>query len=144
MKRYRVVRIGVLLALLLGSLAPQFAQNAPAGPEKPDAERHWTAINLIRAINTAEVLELQVYGSFAPWETLLTHHTEYIEKCARQSGVRLGLMPEVLPGWTMRLNVRSDGRAYDLMFRDLASKQELPYGAYSNESGIIWDAAPVH
>ncbi|HUJ40651.1 MAG TPA: hypothetical protein VLW54_08905 [Candidatus Acidoferrales bacterium] len=143
MRKYRAIRITVLLILLLGIRTYQFAQSAPAGPGKSAEERRATAIALVRAINTSEAVELQTRGSFAAWETLLSHHAEYIDKCMRQNGIRLGSMPEVLPGWNLRLNVRQDGKAYDLMLEDVANKQ-VPYGAYSNETGMIWDAAPIH
>jgi hypothetical protein len=139
---YRAVRTTVLLVLLLGVQAPQFAQNVPAGPGDSGKERNWTAIGLVRTINTAEVLELNTYGSFAPWQTLLAHQAEYINKCTQENGMRLGAMPEILPGWSLRLNVRADGQAFDLMLKDVASKQ-VPYAAYSNETGVIWNAAPI-
>jgi hypothetical protein len=57
-------------------------------------------------------------------------------------GVQLGAEPEVLPGWRLRLNVRGDGQAYDLMLEDVANKQ-APRAIYSNEIGVIWRAAPL-
>ena len=53
---YRVLLTTVLLVLLLGVLAPQFAQNVPTAPGEDDRESP-TAIGLLRTINTAEVVE---------------------------------------------------------------------------------------
>ena len=142
MRKYRVLLTTVLLVLLLGVLVPQFAQNVPTGPEEAGRQRRATALGLVRTINTAEVVEATTYGSFAQWETLIAHQGEYINKCTRENGMRLGPMPEILPGWSLRLNVRGDGQAFDLMLEDVANKQ-VPYAAYSNETGAIWNAAPT-
>lgn len=141
MKKYLVLQIAVLLALLLGALAPQFAQNVPTGPRETNEDRRATAVGLVSTIDTAEVLELNTYGSFASWQTLLEHQAEYLNKHMRKTGVQLSPMPGILPGWSLRLNVRGDGRAFDVMLEDITNTQ-TPYAAYGNETGIIWNAAP--
>jgi hypothetical protein len=56
--------------------------------------------------------------------------------------MQLGTAPEVLPGWSLRLNVRGDGQAYDLMLEDVTNKQ-APHAIYSIEIAVIWNAAPL-
>jgi hypothetical protein len=56
--------------------------------------------------------------------------------------MQLGPAPEVLPGWSLRLNVRGDGQAYDLMLEDVTNKQ-APHAIYSIEIAVIWNAAPL-
>ena len=141
MNKYRVPLVTALLIVLSGMLVSQFAQQPTATGNTYDA-RKATAIGLVRTINAAEVVELNTYGSFAPWQTLSAHEGEEIKKCLQENGVQLGPAPEILPGWSLRLTVRGDGQAYDLMLQDVAHK-ETPYAAYSNESGVIWNAAPL-
>jgi hypothetical protein len=142
MKKYRVLLITALLVLLPGVLSSQFAQNVPTSFGNADEPRKAAALGLIRTINTAEVVEATTYGSFAPWQTLLAHVGQDIKKCLQENGMQLGPAPEVLPGWRLRLNVSADGKAYDLMLEDVANRQ-AGYAAYSNETGVIWNAAPL-
>jgi hypothetical protein len=70
----RLVILGtVLLVFLLGVQTPQFAQDTSTGPTQSDQERLRVAVGLVRTINTAEVVERSTYGSFASWQTLLSH-----------------------------------------------------------------------
>jgi hypothetical protein len=41
-----------------------------------------------------------------------------------------------LPGWTLRLNVTSDGKGYDVLLEDTTDKA-CGYAAITNESGLI-------
>ena len=47
MKKHRVILSTITLVLFLGVLTPQFAQNAPTGPEKPDQARRQQALGLL-------------------------------------------------------------------------------------------------
>src|SRR5271167_568441 len=80
MKKHRVILSTALLVLLVGVLTPQFAQNAPTDSEKPDQKKHQQAVGLLRTVNTAEVVEFTNYGSFASWQTLLTHQPNFLNK----------------------------------------------------------------
>lgn len=142
MKKSGLLRTIALVILLLGALAPQFAQNVPQGPTKPDGTNDGNAFGLVRTINTAEVGERSTYGSYAPWETLLEHEREFMNEWQKMIGVQLGPSPEVLPGWNLRLNVRGDGQAYDLILEHVSNKQN-PLAIYTNEIGVIWKAAPL-
>ena len=142
MRKSRTILSTVLFLVFFLILPPQFAQNVPPAPANPDQEIRSQAIGLIRIINTAEVSELNSYGSFAAWQTLSAHQAEYINQCTQDNGIKLGQMPEIFSGWSLRLNVGADGKGYDLVLRDLNNKQDS-YAAYSNEEGVIWEAKPL-
>ena len=139
MKKHRLI-LGTGVALLfLGFLTPQFAQDSSTGREKPDFERRALAVGFMRTINTAEVTELYKFGSYAPWETLLAHYSEnmngwlarYFPQVARFTD-----SPEVLPGYSLRLDIHADRRGYDVRVQDLQDK--CGFAAFSDEKGIIW------
>jgi hypothetical protein len=44
--------------------------------------------------------------------------------------------PEILPGWTLRLNVTQGGKGYDLLLED-ATDKECGYAAATDERGVI-------
>lgn len=44
--------------------------------------------------------------------------------------------PEILPGWTLRLNLTKDGKGYDLLLED-TSDEKCGYAAVTDERGII-------
>jgi hypothetical protein len=140
MKKRPIILTTVLLVLAFGALTPQFAQDTLTNSPKPDVERRVHALGLVRTINTAEVGELYKYGSYASWQTLLAHQSEYLnEWLARmfpqQSNLRFGAAPEILPGFGLRLNAHTDGRGYDLLLEDATDK--TGYAAQSDERGVI-------
>jgi hypothetical protein len=61
----------VLLALLPVPFIPSYAQNAPTGSDDSEHAKHSLAVNLLRAINTAEVGYRNSRGVCAPWDTLV-------------------------------------------------------------------------
>src|SRR5215472_981052 len=126
MKKHRLI-LGIVVALLfLGVLTPQFAQDSSTGPQKPDFERRSLAVGFMRTINTAEVTEFSRYGSYATWETLLAHNSEYLNGWLARfqpQVARFGDLPEVLPGYSLRLEVHVDRRAFDVRVQDLKDKQ---------------------
>jgi hypothetical protein len=148
MKKHRILLSTVLLVLALGVLTPQFAQDTPTNPTAPDLERREHAISLIRAINTAEVSERSISGSYASWQTLLMHEPEYLNECLaklypQEINLRFADMPEILPKYGLRLNVRADGQGYDVRLTDMADKQG-GWAAFSDEHGVIWHGEPLH
>jgi hypothetical protein len=44
--------------------------------------------------------------------------------------------PDILPGWSLRLNLTADGQAYDLLLEDLTDKT-CGYAALTDERGVI-------
>jgi hypothetical protein len=150
MKKHRILLSTVLLVLALGVLTPQFAQDASTNAEKTDQEKLHRALGmgLVRTINTAEVGELSKYGSYAAWPTLLGHQQEYFNGWlsrfyGQEVNPRFADMPEILPGYSLRLSVHADGQGYDLRLEDTAAKQ-TSYAAFSDESGVIWQGEPLH
>jgi hypothetical protein len=134
MKKYGLILNIVFLVLLL-CVPLQFAQNAPAEPDSE--ERQDQALGLLRTINSAEAMEFSDHHSYASWQTLAEDQAEYIKQCTQENGIRLGVAPEVLPMWSLRLNVSAGGKGYDVRLQDLADKQQ-GFVALSDESGIIW------
>lgn len=141
MIKHRVSLGTVTLVLFLGALTPYFAQNDSTAPEKPDLARRQLAVSLLRTINTAEVGEVSNFGSFAEWETLLADQADFMNKFLamhypQEAALRFGDMPEILPGWSLRLNRHTDGRGYDLLLQDLTDKR-CGYAALTDERGVI-------
>jgi hypothetical protein len=131
----------VLLVFLLGVQAPQFAQDTSTGPAKSDQDRQRVAIGLLRTINTAEVGELSKYGTYSSWPTLLVHQPKFFDTwftrfSSEDPKGHFGDMPEILPGWSLRLNVHAAGKGYDVRLQDLTDKA-CWYAALTDESGVI-------
>ena len=139
-KRLVILRT-VLLVFLLGVQTPQFAQDTATGTAKPDQERHSVAVGLLRTINTAEVGELSKYGAYSSWPTLLAHQPKFFDGWvarfySENPQGHFADVPEILPGWSLRLNVHADGKGYDVRLQDLADKT-CWYAALTDESGVI-------
>jgi hypothetical protein len=140
MIRHRISLGTVTLFLFIGALTPYFAQNVPTASEQPDLARHQLAVRFLRSINTAEVADFSNFGSFAEWQTLLAHQPNFLNKCLalnypHEATPRFADMSEILPGWSLRLNVHTDGKGYDVLFQDLTDK--CGYAALTDERGVI-------
>jgi hypothetical protein len=140
MRKHPVISSVLLLALFLGVLTPQFAQDTLTNPPRPDLERRAFAVGLLRTINTAEVVELYKYGSYASWQTLLAHQQEDLYECLagnfpQEVNQRFADMPEILPGYRLRFNVHSDGQAYDVLLEDATDKNG--FAVLSDERVVI-------
>jgi hypothetical protein len=142
--RTRIIFCGaVLLALTLTTAMPQFGQNAKNEPPDADQARHMMAISLLRSINTLESALRMKNGSYATWNELLTSQEfkEDMAKCITESGMPLAgahfaKSPEILPGWSLRLNLTSGGKGYDLLLEDTTDKA-CGYAAGTDERGLI-------
>jgi hypothetical protein len=100
--------------LFLGVPTAPYAQDDPTGTEKSDRLMRQLAINLLRTINTAEVVDQATYGLYSSWPTLLANNQAYFDKLIamhRQQlpNVRFADLPEIFPGWNLRMNVHADG-----------------------------------
>jgi len=140
MKKHRIALSTVVLVLALGTLAPQFAQDTSVGAREPDGEKHASMLGLVRTINTLEVTDFYQYGSYGSWQTLLERHPKELNGWLARFGsgeakARFGDMPEILPGWKLRLNVNTDGQGYILLLEDANDK--AGFAALSDERGII-------
>ena len=138
--RTRIAFCGaVLLGLTLTTAMPQFGQNAKNEPSDADQARHMMAISLLRAINNMEVVLRGKNGSYATWNELLTSQefTEDIAKCDTSlAGAHFATGPEILPGWSLRLNLTKDRAGYDVMLEDTTDKT-CGYAAVTDERGIL-------
>lgn len=139
MSKIGIIASTVFFLLALGTLAPQFAQNAPTDEEKSNKD-HAILLGLVRTINTAEVANFSNYGSFASWQILLAHYPDYFNKWladmySQGGNAHYGEMPEILPGWKLRLNVQADGRGFVVLLEDASDKDG--FAAVSDERGVI-------
>jgi hypothetical protein len=131
-----------LLVLALGtSTTFPLAQEALHGTGKTNQHNRPLAIGFLRTFNTAEVVERSQHGSYSSWQTLLAHQSEYLNgwfatDYSHEPNARFGEPPEVLPGWSLRLNVHADGQGFDARLQDLSDKQ-CWYAAITDESGVI-------
>ncbi len=101
---------------------------------------HGAVLGLVRTINTIEATERIEYGSYAPWPILLAHQQELNGWLKRfyssgEPDTHFSDMPEILPGWNLRLNVQTDGQGYVLLLNDASDKDGFP--RVSDESGLI-------
>jgi hypothetical protein len=144
MRAKRKAAAVVALAGILAVLPWAHAQKK-ASPGMPDRERERRslAINLVRAINTAEVNYKKDHGVYANWETLLGNgdFTETGTKWAPESFPTVAHAmysrgPEVVPGWKLRLVLAKDGSGYDLLLED-AIDPKCGYAVVSDERGLI-------
>jgi len=141
MKKHRILLCTILLVLTFGSVTRHFAQDAPTSPARAAQERPLVGIALLRTINTGELGYKHKYGSYATWQVLSLNEANYFEEFLSihglvQSHPRFGNAPEILPGWSLRLNVHTDGQGYDVLLEDQTDK-DYGYAALSDERGII-------
>lgn len=129
--------------LILAAAAPLSSQNAPDQATDPDHAQHRLAVNLLRAINTAEMDYKNKHGVYASKDTLLASEEftgrgmAWAAKNDPQlASAHVSIGPEVLPGWSLRLNLTADGQAYDLVLEDLTDKA-CGYAAITDERGVI-------
>jgi hypothetical protein len=151
MRKRLVVPSAVLLALLLGSFAPEYAQNVPTGSGDSDHAKQSLAVNLLRAINTAEVSYRHNHGEYAPW-AILVESPEFPyggrklmtltdQPFAPRSNPELANLhfskgSEILPGWRLRIDLTEDRKGYDVLLEDTTDKM-CRYAALTDERGVI-------
>ena len=140
MNKYRIVLSVALLVLNLGTSASEFAQ------EQPNQQDRSLALGLLRTINTAEVVVFLERGSYVSLDVLRQQNSKYLDEWlatyySHDNSVHFASLPQVLPGWQVRLNVHSDGKGYDVRVQDVA--KDKSYAALSDESGVIWQAEPL-
>lgn len=143
MRTKSISLIGVLL--VVAASASSFGQDAPAKTSDSEQAKHFVAVSLLRNINTAEVgYKFKHGGSYAAWEVLLASEefraSKVIALLAKinpeLASAQFSTGPQILPGWSLRLNLTRDGQAYDLMLEDLTDKT-CGYAAVTDERGVI-------
>jgi hypothetical protein len=132
----------VMTGLVLVMAAPQRGQS-PAQSYDSEHARRSVAVNLLRAINTAEYPYKSKHGTFASWDVLVTSE-EFngqgmpfaTQNEPQLANAHFSKGPEILPGWMLRLNVTSDGKGYDVLLEDETDKT-CGYALVTNESAVI-------
>ncbi len=140
MNKRMVIFSTALLVFLLGIQTPEFAQDTSTGSKSGESRQN-VALGFLRTINTAEVVEFSKYRAYSSWSDLLTHQSEFFDSWIARfylenPKAHFGEIPEILPGWSLRLNVHADGKGYDVRLQDLTDKT-CWYAALSDESGVI-------
>jgi hypothetical protein len=119
------------------------AQKPSVGVADRERERRSLAVNIARAINSAEADYLRKHQIFANWDTLFGNgdFTETGTKWAPESfptvaHAMYGRGKEIVPGWKLRLNISNDGKSYDLLLEDTTDPKCL-YAIVSDDRGVI-------
>jgi hypothetical protein len=137
-------RAALIVALfILAAAEPISSQNTRDQATDPDHAMHSLAVNLLRAINTAEMDYKNAHGVYAAKDALLASE-EFtgrgmawaVKNDPQLANARLSNGPEVLPGWSLRLNLAADGNGYVVLLED-ATDKSYGYAAVTDERGVI-------
>jgi hypothetical protein len=147
MKTKRATLITALF--ILAAAAPISSQNTPAQSTDPDHAKHSVAVNLLRAINTAEMDYKNKHGVYASKDALLASE-EFtgggmawaVRNDPQLANAHVSNGPEVLPGWSLRLNLAGDGNGYVVLLEDTTDKS-CEYAAVTDERGVIRQSKPI-
>jgi hypothetical protein len=139
----------IAVLLIVAAAAPLPSQNAVDQATDPDYVKHRLAVNLLRAINTAEMDYKNKHGVYASKDTLLVSE-EFTgrgmgwaaKNDPQLASAHVSIGPEVLPGWSLRLNLAADGKGYLVLLEDTADKS-CGYAAVTDERGVIRQSKTV-
>ena len=134
----------------LVAIAPTLAQKKPSpGIADREHERRSLAVNLVRAVNTAEANYKSKEGAYVSWNTLFGNgdFSENGTKWASESvptvaHAMYGPGPEIVPGWKLRLHLSKDGNAYDLLLEDVTDPK-CSFAIISDERGLIREGKAI-
>ncbi len=148
-KRLRVSTILLTVGILVLPLIAA-AQKKPS-PTAQDrlSEQRSLAINIVRAINTAEANYKQKHGGYATWDTLISNG-DFSDQGTKWAPISLptvahamyGSGPEIVPGWRLRLALSKNGNSYLLTLED-ANDPKCSYAVVSDERGVIRESKPL-
>ncbi len=140
--KQKVAALFLLCGVVALSTARAQRQPSPTAQDR-DRERRSLAVNIVRAINTAEAHYKQAHGVYAIWTTLIGNgdFTDSGTKWAPASmptvaHAMYGPGPEIVPGWKLRLTVSKDGSDYDLLLEDV-NDPKCGYAVISDDRGLI-------
>lgn len=149
MRRFQIVAVIALLALGLGLGASAWPQKASPGTVDRERERRSFAINLVRAIQKAQLDFKSKHAIYANWDSLYgnAYFTSSGTKWASPEFPTVGQAlygsgPEVVPGWRLRLNVSHSGSAYDLLLEDV-NDPKCGYAVVTDERGTVRQSKSV-
>ena len=146
----RIVWSLALLVSIFVAVALFAAQNVSvAQSDEAVHARRSIAINLLRAINTAEYQYKFKRGRFADWDALLESEEfagRAMQGAARNdsqlAGTHLSKCPDILPGWRLRMNVHADEQGYDVMLED-ATDNSFGWAAITDERAVIRESKSI-
>jgi hypothetical protein len=141
MRNKAIAPIVVLVVVTLGIAGSLQSQDSSAKASDPDHAKRSLADNLLRAINTAEVSYKIQHGAYASRDVLLTSEefkgrSFAVAQVQTPQFVSRSRGPEIPPGWSLRLNVTADGKAYDVLLED-TTDNACGYAAVTDERGVI-------
>ena len=130
----RISRLSIISSIVLLVVALSAASRAQ-DQKSPSQEERRKAINLVRAINVAEVrYNVNIsHGSFASWTEL------YKSGLVKELQVSEGA--EVIPGYHLDLLASPDGKSFMLALHDRKDGDGL-FSVFSDQTGIIFLGAP--
>ena len=141
MRRVLTTTVLLLFALVAGGFRKVPGVNA----QQPYSEKQAAILGLMRTIITFEYSDFSQDGSYETWPALLERHADdfngwLAQNWPRQAdgqgtAQRFSALPEVLPGWKLRLELSADGHRYSVLIEDVNDKQGLAY--FGDERGII-------
>jgi hypothetical protein len=142
MPRIKLLTFFSMLAILALAIAIR-AQKPSVGVADRERERRSLAVNIVRAINTAEANYRKSHDTYANWDTLFGKgdFSENGTKWAPESfptvaHAMYGRATEIVPGWKLRLNLSNNGNSYDLLLED-ATDPKCGYAVVSDDRGMI-------
>ncbi len=127
--RFRVISAAVLLLAAFSVALRGQDQNSP------NQEERLKAINLVRAINTAEVMYSAniSHGRFTSWTEL------YSSGVVKDLQVSPG--SEVIPGYHLDLLASADGKSFLVALHDTRAGDGL-FSVFSDQTGVLFLGAP--
>jgi hypothetical protein len=127
--RFQIISAVVLVVVALSAVLRAQDQKSPSQEERRKA------INLVRAINTAEVRYSShiSQGRFASWSEL------YDSGLVKE--LQVSPSPEVIPGYRLDLLASPDGKSFMVALHDTKDGDGL-FSVFSDQSGIIFLGAP--
>ena len=149
MKRLQVVASIAVIGFGLGLAATARPQKPATSISDHERERRSFAINLVRAIQKAQVDFKSKHAIYGNWDSLLGngYFTSTGTKWASPEFPTVGQAlygsgPEIVPGWKLRLNISHSGAAYDLLLED-AMDPQCGYAVVADERGTVRQARSV-
>ena len=139
-------RTGLAFALFaafpLAIAASPAQKNSPSAQDR-ERERRSLAVNIVRAINTAELNFKKSHGTYATWDAMISNG-DFSENGTKWSSEAFPTVahamyapgPEIVPGWKLRLHLSKDGNAYDLLLEDVTDPK-CSFAFFSDERGLI-------
>jgi hypothetical protein len=140
------------ILLLFALCAAGFEQTPADVDHRPYTEQQAAMLGLMRTINTFEYSDFSRSGSYDPWPVLLERNSSEFREWLARFGTALGErkevpahfagLPEVIPGWKLRLNVTADGHGFTALLEDAHDKNGFAF--VTDERGIIRESKYIY